>query len=140
MIRQLLINLAIGACVGAQALAMIHYYNGPHGLTIEVLPFTFLLALTYLIFMLPSALIIGVPVFLLLRRNGWLNGWTVIGIGTVVGAGWALPFSGYYPPPYDLALFFGLGGLISSAIFWLLERRSNPPLNTDAGVKAARAG
>jgi hypothetical protein len=110
---------------------MIHYLNGPNGLSLEVLPYTPLLGLTYLMFMLPTALIVGVPGFLLLCRRGWFNGWTVVGIGTLAGAAWALPVIGAKPPPYDLATFFGLGGFIASAVFWLVVapsgRKSNAP-------------
>jgi hypothetical protein len=136
-VLRLLGSLLLGTCVSAQVLAMLHYLNGPNGLNIDTLPYTPLLALTYLIFMLPTALIVGVPGYYLLRRSGWLNGWTVLGLGTVAGAAWAVPAIGYQPPPYDLALFFGLGGFIAAAVFWLAFVRSNSALNADASEAGA---
>jgi len=134
---RLLGGLLVGTCVSAQILAMIHYLNGPNGLNLETLPYTPLLALTYLIFMLPTALVVGVPGYLLLRSRGCLNGWTVIGIGTVAGMAWTLPANGKQPPPYGMALFFGLGGFIASGIFWLAFVRSNSALDADASKAGA---
>ena len=108
--------IIVGSAVSAQILAMLHYRSGPNGLTFEALPFTALLALTYLLFMLPTAFLVGTPVAVMLRRCGWLNGWVVVLIGTLAGAAWEIPMIGYEPPPYDAAMFFGLGG---SAIFWV---------------------
>ena len=124
--------LLLGTCVGAEVLAMLHYLNGPNGLNIDTLPYTPLLALTYLIFMLPTALVVGLPGYFFLKRLNWLNGWSVIALGTVAGAAWAIPAIGSKPLPYDLALFFGLGGFISAAVSWLAFVRSNSALNTDA--------
>ena len=128
-----------GTCVSAQVLAMIHYFNGPSGLNFDTLPYTPLLALTYLIFMLPTALVVGIPGYFLLRARGWLNGWTVIGIGTLAGMAWAIPAIGKQPPPYDMALFFGLGGFIASGIFWLALVRSNNALDSDTYSAPLRA-
>ncbi len=115
--------LIVGSTVSAQILAMLHYWNGPHGLTLEVLPYTPLLALTYLIFMLPTAFVVGVPAAVILSRYGLLKWWVVMVVGTLAGASWAIPAIGYKPPPYDMALFFGLGGYVSSALFWSYAKR-----------------
>jgi len=128
-----------GTCASAQVLAMIHYQIGPHGLNLDTLPYTPLLALTYLIFMLPTALVVGVPAYFMLRRLGWLNGWTVIGIGTLAGMAWALPAIGRPLFPYDTFLFFGLGGFIASAIFWWIYVRSNSAAQSDAFRSALNA-
>jgi len=117
--------IVVGAAVSAQILAMLHYWNGPHGLTLEILPFTPLLALTYLLFMLPTAFVVGVPVAIVLSRLGWLKGWVVVFLGTITGAAWAIPAIGYKPPPYDMAVFFGLGGFLASALFWLVYAGAN---------------
>ncbi len=120
-------NLAIvlGTAASAQILAMLHYWNGPHGLTMEVLPYTPLLALTYLIFMLPTAFIVGAPFAVMLNRVGWFKGWVVVVIGTLAGASWAIPAIGYKPPPYDMAVFFGLGGFTASLLFWVVYAGAN---------------
>ena len=117
-------------------LAMLHYWNGPHGLSLEVLPYTPLLALTYLLFMLPTALAVGVPFVIMLNRVGWFNGFVVVAIGTIAGAAWAFPALGYKPPPYDLAMFFGLGGFIASLLFWVIYSRANKQINKDAQLNA----
>jgi hypothetical protein len=137
-VLRLLAGFLVGSCVSAQVLAMIHYQTGPNGLNLETLPYTPLLALNYLIFMLPTALLVGVPGYLILGSRGWLNGWTVIGIGTLAGVAWALPALGMQSSSYDTALFFGLGGLIASAVFWALVR-SNNALVSDACEAALRA-
>lgn len=112
--------IVVGTAISAQILAMLHYWNGPHGLTLEVLSFTPLLALTYLLFMLPTAFFVGVPAAVMLSRLGWLKGWVVVFLGTLAGAAWAILAIGYKPPPYDMAMFFGLGGFLASALFWLV--------------------
>jgi hypothetical protein len=104
---------------------MLHYQSGPNGLNLNTLPYTPLLALDYLIFMLPTAFVVGVPSYFLLKRAGWFNGWSVLSIGAASGMAWAIPVIGYKPPPYNLVLFFGLGGFIASAVFWLLFARAN---------------
>jgi hypothetical protein len=117
--------LVVGSAVSAQIMAMLHYWNGPHGLTLEVLPYTPLLALTYLLFLMPTAFIVGVPVAIVLDRTGLLRGWVVVLIGTLAGAAWAIPAIGYKPPPYDMAVFFGFGGFLASALFWLVYAGAN---------------
>jgi hypothetical protein len=116
--NRFILAIAIGSAVSAQILAMLHYWNGPHGLTLEVLPYTPLLALTYLLFMLPTAFIVGVPAAFFLNRQGLLKGLVVMAVGTLAGVAWAIPALGHKPPPYDMALFFGLGGFIAAALFW----------------------
>jgi len=123
--RRFAIALTIGTAVSAQILSMLHYLNGPHGLTLQILPHTPLLALTYLMFMLPTAFLVGVPASVLLSRLGWFNGSIVMLIGFLAGAAWAIPAIGYKPPPYDLAISFGLGGFLSSALFWLIYSGAN---------------
>ena len=128
--------IVICTAVSAQILAMLHYWNGSHGLSLEVLPYTPLLALTYLIFMLPTAFAVGIPFVIMLNRVGWFNGFVVITIGTIAGAAWALPALGYKPPPYDLAMFFGLGGFIASLLFWVIYSRANNQINKDVQLNA----
>lgn len=123
--RRFSLAIVIGSAASAQVLAMLHYWNGPHGLTLEVLPFTPFLAMTYLMFMLPTAFVVGAPAAVFLSRLGWLNGWVVSFVGTLAGASWAIPTIGYKPPPYDMAVFFGLGGLVASALFWLVYAGAN---------------
>jgi len=126
------VALIVGSAVSAQVLSMLHYLNGPHGLTWEVLPYTPLLALTYLMFMLPTAFLVGAPISVMLRRLGWLNGGVVVFVGTLAGAAWAIPALGYKPAPFDLAIFFGLGGLLASATFWLVYKSANKANPADA--------
>ena len=74
--------------------------------------------------------VLGIPVFLALRRFGWVNLATSLGFGLVIGAmpaaivfsnipGQFLPFAG-----------FGLvsGGLFWASIWW--QSRCSPPLST----------
>ena len=74
----------------------------------------------------PSALLVGVPVFLLLRGHGWLD-WWAFALG---GAACALPATLAYgwvqtPPhlepfsPYNAFLTIGWG-VFSGLMFWLL--------------------
>jgi len=128
--------LVISTAAGAQILAMLHYWNGPHGLSLEILPYTPLLALTYLVFMLPTALAVGLPFAIVLKRFGWFNGFVVVAIGTFAGAAWALPALGRRPPPYDLFMFFGFGGFIASLIFWVIYSSANKQINKDTQLNA----
>jgi len=75
--------------------------------------------------MLPTAFIAGVPFAIVLSRFGWLRGWVVVLVGTLAGAAWAIPAIGYKPPPYDMAVFFGLGGFLASTLFWLVYAGAN---------------
>ncbi len=136
--KRFVLGLIVGASVSAQILSMIHYYNGPNGLTLKTLPYTPLLALTYLIFMLPTAFLVGVPIAKILSDRGWFKGWVVITIGTLSGATWAIPTIGYKPPSYDLVAFFSLGGFVASMVFWLVYAGANnshqPTPKTGAAV------
>lgn len=123
--KRFTLAIIVGAAISAQILAMLHYWSGPHGLTLAVLPITPLLALTYLLFMLPTAFLVGAPVAVLLNRLGSLNGWVVVIVGTLAGSAWAIPMIGYKPPPYDVAVFFGFGGFLAAAIFWITYARAN---------------
>ena len=68
--------------------------------------------------MLPTAFIVGAPTAFLLNRYGLFNAWIVMAVGTLAGVAWAIPALRYKPPPYEMALSFGLGGFIAAALFW----------------------
>ena len=128
--------IVISTAVSAQILAMFHYWNGPYGLSLEVLPYTPFLALTYLMFMLPTAFAVGIPFVIALNRLGWFNGIVVVAIGTIAGVAWALPALIYKSRSYDLAMFFGLGGFIASLLFWVIYSRANKQINKDTQLNA----
>jgi hypothetical protein len=117
--------LVIGTAVSAQILAMWHYWNGPRGLTMEVLPATPLLASLYLVFMLPTAFLVGAPFAILLNRIGCFKGWVVLIIGALAGALWAIPSMVNERAFYDTALLFGVGGFVASLVFWVIYAGAN---------------
>lgn len=83
----------------------------------------------------PAALLIGLPLFLLLRRRGWLGWWqlALCGVACAVPAMAAYAWVGTPPhlEPFDLvnALYLGLWGAFSGIAFWLLTVAGKSPVN-----------
>lgn len=83
----------------------------------------------------PAALLIGLPLFLLLRRHGRLGWWQL----ALCGAACALPAMLLYawvgaPPhlePFDLAngLYLELWGAFSGVSFWLIAVAGTSPVS-----------
>lgn len=122
-----------GLFVSSIAMGFIHAWSGyPVGrffMSLEDFP---TLALMYFIIEVLTAMIVVVPTLTILNRLLWLKRSIVLIIGTLLGAGWAIPMLGPQPPPYLQALFFAFGGFLASSVFWLLYAGANKQLKHDA--------
>lgn len=102
----------------------------------------------------PTAVILGIPTFLVFRHRGWFRWWQFVLGGMVIGCiPPLLVLVGIFGMPFaefllsaDGAVFLGLGaaiGAVSVLVFWLLaypfNMSTNPALNTDA-ARPQRAG
>lgn len=116
---QIFVSLLAGATVGAEVMALLHYYMGPHELTWKIVLFSPLLGLTYLIIMLPIALAVGFSAYLALAYANLLNGVSVLTVGALAGSGVGLLVRGW---KLDVIAFMGFGGFVSSLVCWLILR------------------
>ncbi len=120
------IALIVGSVVSSLILGVLHYWYGfPVGRIFPSLEDLPLLALAYLLIILPLAIIIGIPAVFLLNRIGWFKGSVVIIIGTLTGTACVIPSLGPQPPPYAEGLFLGFGGFLMSTLFWLIYAGAN---------------
>jgi hypothetical protein len=85
-----------------------------------------------------TAVVVGVPAFLVFRRFGWLSRrWLVLGasvVGGSIGLVVAYLFASSEPIGFvgTVLLFHLFGAASGYAFWWLTCRAPNPPLNTDA--------
>lgn len=111
----LALSALVVACVVPGAIAAIAFLNPLFGLWVASLS-------------LVHGFVLGTPVFLALRRFGWLNLATSLGFGLVIGA---LPAAIVFSDVPGQFLPFAGFGLVSGALFWASiwwQCRRNPPM------------
>ena len=84
----------------------------------------------------PAAVVLGVPMFLVFRRRGWLSWWQVslggTGLGLIAAPVLQVVFGSTLVPIFVLMMIGLLGGMT----FWLLALHRNGPLMGASGESA----
>lgn len=122
-----LVGSLLGSFVGAVALVLVGGSLLEHRTDITYFPFVVFVVP----FMFIPFLVIGWPLFLLLRGTRWFRLSLAVCIGAAVGVASTVLFGG---PGFNLvSLGFAVTGAFSTAVcWWFMSLRPNPPLNTDA--------
>ena len=133
--KRIALAITAGSLVSAIVLGVLHSWSGyPVGrffTSFEDFP---ALALIYLLFVLLTAVLAGVPAIIILDRLRILKGSVIVVTGTILGAGWSIPLFGQQPPPYIEVLFFAFGGFFVSSIFWLVYAGVEKTAPADARI------
>ena len=131
--KRCILALVGGSFVSSIILGFIHAWSGyPVGRfykSFDDFPF---LALVYFMLEMITVVIVAVPTLVILNRLLWLRRSIVLIMGTLMGAGWAIPMLGQHSLPYIPALFFAFGGFLGAYIFWVLYACANKQLKHDA--------
>lgn len=104
------------------------------GAVISQGPFAFVVAVAGGVIAYPCALLVGVPLFVMLRRRNMLEWWRVVGAGAIVGmlGSIALALLGWGGmKAQDATSFLAMSvvvGVITGAVFWITGVYRNPAL------------
>jgi len=106
------------------------------------LGYAWLLVLGGAFFAYPSVLIVGVPLFLVLRRFRLLSLWAFLAIGALFGLiGWIvasspIPSSEFYFRAMIEGIFGLVSGLVGAAAFWRITVHDNKALTSMSSERA----
>jgi len=85
-----------------------------------------------------GSIVIGLPVFLAMRRRGWLSAWHFLVGGAGIGAITALPFiAGGVETYVPVAGAFAGLGAVHALAFWVLAVARNPALSPSASAQGS---
>jgi hypothetical protein len=127
----------VGVIGGALAASLLPGFS-----TLGGLGYAFLLALVGAFYAYPLVLVVGVPLFLGLRRSGALSLWVFLVAGVFLGsAGWFIAASPVPSPEFHFravveGVFGVASGLIGAATFWCIAVRNNSALTSMSNGRA----
>ncbi|MES2444497.1 MAG: hypothetical protein V4574_16855 [Pseudomonadota bacterium] len=95
------------------------------------------------LFIFIAVVLIGMPLYFIVRAKGRVNGWTAAAAGAVTGVAFPallfVPFGGAVEGARVMALFALLGAVMGLAFLLLLERSAGTPRNSRARIGSSAA-
>ena len=125
-----LVGSLLASFVGALVLVLFGGSLLEHGTDAKYFPFVVFVTP----FLFVAFLVIGWPLFLILRSARWFRFWPAAIVGAAVGVAASALFGG---PGFNLvSVGFAAAGVLSVAVCWWFIRRPNPSFKRDALKRA----
>jgi len=139
--RQLFLALVAGAAAGAFSMAIVPLALVPEERTTQGLIDAALLAVWFLVFTVPIALLVGVPAFSILRNRGLLSPASICITGLLAGLATLAVMYGMSRQSVSLGFLMlgGFGGLVAAAVCSLLIFRWRSNHTVDPGARKSGA-
>jgi len=125
-----LVGSLLASFVGALVLVLFGGSLLEHGTGFKYFPFVVFVTPFFFV----AFLVIGWPLFFMLRNTRWFRFWPAATVGAAVGVAASALFGG--PGFHLVTVGFAAVGVLSVAVCWWFIRRPNPSFKRDALKRA----
>ncbi|NPC59394.1 hypothetical protein [Caenimonas soli] len=139
VVGSLLVGGLAGGAVFAAATMFVTYVPAGGTPQHSFVPSNLMWTPFFAIFSVPVALVVGVPLFFVLRRFSVL-GWFSVALVGVLASLLSAALLGLYRNSIEQVILFGIAGLAAGVAAYAVLLRSNISLNPDARQERPRAG